>query len=81
MRRRYKSIHNHISPETPFYETQATPRKALLGCAYRITLPERRKNIYQKFFHKVSCLREEFFREVIFQLNNLLKYKIFVPVK
>lgn len=39
------------------------------------------QNIYQKFFHKVSCLREEFFRKVILQLNDLLKYKIFISVK
>lgn len=39
------------------------------------------QNIYQKLFHKVSCLREEFFRKVIFQFNDLLKYKIFVSVK
>lgn len=39
------------------------------------------QNIYQKFFHKISCLRKEFFREVILQLNDLLKYKILISVK
>lgn len=39
------------------------------------------QNIYQKFFHKISRLRKEFFRKVILQLNDLLKYKILISVK
>lgn len=39
------------------------------------------QNSYQKFFHKISRLRKEFFRKVILQLNDLLKYKILISVK
>lgn len=39
------------------------------------------QNIYQKFFHKISRLRKEFFRKVILQFNDLLKYKILISVK
>lgn len=63
------------------WESCSDPVQRDSGCGYQIILSEKIQNIYQKFFHKVSCLREEFFRKVILQLNDLLKYKIFISVK
>lgn len=50
------------------------------GGSYVDPSPQKIQNTYQEFFHKISCLRKEFLWEIIFQLNNLLKYKIFISV-